>query len=103
MDRYAEVTRKTGETDIVVKLDLDGSGVCDISTGVPFFDHMLNAFGRHGLFDLTVHAVGDVEVDAHHTVEDTGIVLARRFAKRWATRRALRALPTRRSPWTRRL
>ena len=65
MDRYAEVTRKTGETDIVVKLDLDGSGVCDISTGVPFFDHMLNAFGRHGLFDLTVHAVGDVEVDAH--------------------------------------
>jgi len=66
MDRYAEVTRKTGETDIVVKLDLDGSGVCDISTGVPFFDHMLNAFGRHGLFDLTVHAVGDVEVAAHH-------------------------------------
>ena len=52
MDRYAEVTRKTDETDIVVKLDLDGSGVCDISTGVPFFDHMLNAFGRHGLFDL---------------------------------------------------
>ena len=66
MDRYAEVTRKTGETDIVVKLDLDGSGVCDISTGVPFFDHMLNAFGRHGLFDLTVHAVGDVEVDVEN-------------------------------------
>ena len=80
MDRYAEVTRKTGETDIVVKLDLDGSGVCDISTGVPFFDHMLNAFGRHGLFDLTVHAVGDVEVDAHHTVEDVGIVLGEAFA-----------------------
>ena len=64
MDRYAEVTRKTGETDIVVKLDLDGTGMCDISTGVPFFDHMLNAFGRHGLFDLTVHeafcqALGD--------------------------------------------
>ena len=82
MDRYAEVTRKTGETDIVVKLDLDGSGVCDISTGVPFFDHMLNAFGRHGLFDLTVHAVGDVEVDAHHTVEDTGIVLGDRKSTR---------------------
>ena len=81
MDRYAEVTRKTGETDIVVKLDLDGSGVCDISTGVPFFDHMLNAFGRHGLFDLTVHAVGDVEVDAHHTVEDTGIVLGEAFCQ----------------------
>ena len=81
MDRYAEVTRKTGETDIVVKLDLDGTGVCDISTGVPFFDHMLNAFGRHGLFDLTVHAVGDVEVDAHHTVEDTGIVLGEAFCQ----------------------
>ena len=81
MDRYAEVTRKTGETDIVVKLDLDGSGVCDISTGVPFFDHMLNAFGRHGLFDLTVRAVGDVEVDAHHTVEDTGIVLGEAFCQ----------------------
>ena len=81
MDRYAEVSRKTGETDIVVKLDLDGSGVCDISTGVPFFDHMLNAFGRHGLFDLTVHAVGDVEVDAHHTVEDTGIVLGEAFCQ----------------------
>lgn len=81
MGRYAEVTRKTGETDIVVKLDLDGSGVCDISTGVPFFDHMLNAFGRHGLFDLTVHAVGDVEVDAHHTVEDTGIVLGETFCQ----------------------
>ena len=73
------MTRKTGETDIVVKLDLDGNGVCDISTGVPFFDHMLNAFGRHGLFDLTVHAAGDVEVDAHHTVEDTGIVLGEAF------------------------
>ena len=81
MGRYTEVTRKTGETDIVVKLDLDGSGVCDISTGVPFFDHMLNAFGRHGLFDLTVHAVGDVEVDAHHTVEDTGIVLGEAFCQ----------------------
>ena len=81
MDRYAEVTRKTGETDIVVKLDLDGSGVCDISTGVPFFDHMLNAFGRHGLFDLTVRATGDIDVDAHHTVEDTGIVLGQAFTQ----------------------
>ena len=79
MARTAEVSRKTGETDITIKLDLDGSGACDISTGVPFFDHMLNAFGRHGLFDLTVHAVGDVEVDAHHTVEDTGIVLGQAF------------------------
>ena len=81
MPRTAEVTRKTGETDIQIKLDLDGSGVCDIDTGVPFFDHMLNAFGRHGQFDLTVHAVGDVEVDAHHTVEDTGIVLGEAFCQ----------------------
>ena len=80
MARTAEVSRVTGETDITVKLDLDGSGACDISTGVPFFDHMLDAFGRHGLFDLTVRAIGDIEVDAHHTVEDTGIVLGRAFA-----------------------
>ena len=81
MSRTAELSRKTGETDIQIKLDLDGSGVCDIDTGVPFFDHMLNAFGRHGQFDLTVHAVGDVEVDAHHTVEDTGIVLGEAFCQ----------------------
>lgn len=81
MSRTAEVSRKTGETDIQVKLDLDGSGTCDIDTGVPFFDHMLNAFGRHGQFDLTVRAVGDVEVDAHHTVEDTGIVLGEAFCQ----------------------
>lgn len=81
MSRTAEVSRKTGETDIQIKLDLDGSGVCDLDTGVPFFDHMLNAFGRHGQFDLTVHAVGDVEVDAHHTVEDTGIVLGEAFCQ----------------------
>ncbi len=81
MSRTAEVSRKTGETDIQIKLDLDGSGVCDIDTGVPFFDHMLNAFGRHGQFNLTVHAVGDVEVDAHHTVEDTGIVLGEAFCQ----------------------
>ena len=79
--RGATVSRKTGETDITITLDLDGSGRCDIATGVPFFDHMLNAFGRHGLFDLTVHAIGDVEVDAHHTVEDTGIVLGQAFAE----------------------
>ena len=81
MSLNVEVARKTGETDIQIKLDLDGSGVCDIDTGVPFFDHMLNAFGRHGQFDLTVHAAGDVEVDAHHTVEDTGIVLGEAFCQ----------------------
>lgn len=80
-NRRAVVTRVTGETDITVELDLDGAGTCSIDTGVPFFDHMLNAFGRHGLFDLTVRATGDIEVDAHHTVEDTGIVLGQAFTQ----------------------
>lgn len=80
-NRHAVVTRVTGETDITVELDLDGTGTCLIDTGVPFFDHMLNAFGRHGLFDLTVRATGDIEVDAHHTVEDTGIVLGQAFTQ----------------------
>lgn len=75
MARSATVTRKTGETDITVTLDLDGTGACDISTGVGFFDHMLSALGRHSLCDLTVHATGDTWVDDHHTVEDVGIVL----------------------------
>lgn len=80
-NRRAVVTRVTRETDITVELDLDGTGTCSIDTGVPFFDHMLNAFGRHGLFDLTVRAAGDIEVDAHHTVEDTGIVLGQAFTQ----------------------
>ena len=80
-NRRAVVTRVTGETDITVELDLDGTGTCSIDTGVPFFDHMLNALGRHGLFDLTVRAIGDIEVDAHHTVEDTGIVLGQAFTQ----------------------
>ena len=80
-NRRAVVTRVTGETDITVELDLDGTGTCSIDTGIPFFDHMLNAFGRHGLFDLTVRATGDIEVDAHHTVEDTGIVLGQAFTQ----------------------
>lgn len=80
-NRRAVVTRVTGETDITVELDLDGTGTCLIDTGVPFFDHMLNAFGRHGLFDLTIRATGDIEVDAHHTIEDTGIVLGQAFTQ----------------------
>lgn len=73
--RCAEVARATNETDILLVLDLDGEGVADIDTGVPFFDHMLDAFCRHGLFDLKVRVKGDLQVDAHHSVEDTGIVL----------------------------
>lgn len=75
MGRSAELSRITRETDIRMKLDLDGSGKADISTGIGFFDHMLNSFARHGFFDLKLLVKGDLEVDTHHTVEDTGIVL----------------------------
>lgn len=76
--RNAEINRKTKETDITVKLDLDGENV-DISTGIGFFDHMLTAFAVHGGMGLTVKAVGDLQVDGHHTVEDVGIVLGKAF------------------------
>jgi imidazoleglycerol-phosphate dehydratase len=75
MGRTASITRKTKETDIAVTLNLDGTGKAKIATGVGFFDHMLNGFARHGLFDLTVRVTGDLDVDDHHTIEDTGIVL----------------------------
>lgn len=75
MERTAAVTRTTKETDIAVALNLDGSGKAEISTGIGFFDHMLNGFARHGLFDLNCQVKGDLEVDCHHTIEDTGIVL----------------------------
>ena len=96
--RTATITRTTKETDITISIDIDGTGKTTIDTGIPFFDHMLDAFGRHGLFDLTVKAVGDLEVDAHHTVEDTGIVLGQAFAeamgeKRGITRFASQAVP----------
>lgn len=87
--RKATLSRTTQETDIVVELDIDGTGKTDIDTGVPFFDHMLNAFGRHGLFDLKVHAKGDIEVDAHHTVEDVGIVLGQAFAQAMGDKRGI--------------
>ena len=73
--RSARVERSTKESQVEVVIDLDGTGTTDIATGVPFFDHMLAQLGKHGLFDLRVKAVGDVEVDAHHTVEDVSIVL----------------------------
>lgn len=81
MPRTATVHRTTGETDIVLSINLDGTGKVDVSTGVGFFDHMLIALGRHGLFDLTVRATGDYEVDDHHTVEDTGICLGMAFCE----------------------
>ena len=75
MSRTARAERVTKETRVVVELDLDGTGLADISTGVPFFDHMLAQLGKHGGLDLAVRSSGDIEIDAHHTVEDTAIVL----------------------------
>jgi len=75
MSRAARQQRITGETSVLVELDLDGTGTARVSTGVPFFDHMLAQLAKHGLLDLTVQAEGDIEVDAHHTVEDTAITL----------------------------
>ena len=75
MSRIAKVERKTRESDIVVELDLDGTGVVSVNTGVPFFDHMLTSLGTHASFDLTVSAQGDVDIEGHHTIEDTAIVL----------------------------
>ncbi len=80
-DRTAECKRKTKETDITLSLNLDGRGKSEIHTGIPFFDHMLDGFSRHGLFDLKVHVDGDIDVDSHHTIEDTGIVLGQAIAK----------------------
>jgi imidazoleglycerol-phosphate dehydratase len=73
--RTASRSRKTSETAIELSIHIDGSGVSSISTGIPFFDHMLTLFSKHGLFDLNVKTIGDIEVDAHHTIEDTGIVI----------------------------
>ena len=81
MTRSAACVRETKETKVEVRLNLDGTGVNDIATGVPFFDHMLDQLGRHGRFDLTVQTTGDLEVDAHHTVEDTGIALGSALAE----------------------
>ena len=77
MERTASITRNTKETRIALTLGLDGSGSASVSTGIGFFDHMLNSFARHGMFDLTLTVDGDLEVDTHHTVEDTGIVLGK--------------------------
>ena len=78
--RIASVERKTKETEISVRINLDGTGEHKIATGIPFFDHMLSGFARHGLFDLDLCVNGDLEVDSHHTVEDTGIVLGQAIA-----------------------
>ena len=81
MARCAEISRKTAETDITASINLDGEGKSVISTGIPFMDHMLTLFAKHGFFDLNVSAKGDLEVDCHHTMEDLGIVLGDLLAK----------------------
>ena len=88
--RTAKLTRNTKETRIQAELNIDGSGESSIDTGIPFFDHMLSLFTRHGLFDLTVKAEGDIEVDYHHTVEDTGIVLGQLVKDALAEKRGIR-------------
>ena len=90
MSRNAEIRRTTGETDIFVRLELDGSGKAAIDTGIPFLDHMLNLFARHGFFDLEVKAKGDIEVDYHHTMEDLGIVLGQAIVKAAGDKKGIR-------------
>ena len=80
-NRIAKIERNTKETQIKAELNLDGSGTSELSAGLPFLEHMLEQVTRHGMFDLTVKAVGDLEIDAHHTVEDIGIVLGQAFEK----------------------
>jgi imidazoleglycerol-phosphate dehydratase len=90
MNRIAETERKTNETEIFIKLNLDGKGIARLEYPVGFMSHMLNTFARHGLFDLEIHAKGDLEVDQHHLVEDTGIVLGLCFAKAFGDKRGIK-------------
>lgn len=90
MDRTASISRTTSETDIAVTLNLDGFGRSDIDTGIGFFDHMLRSFAKHGFFDLTVQVKGDLEVDCHHTIEDTGIVLGEAIKKAVGDKKGIR-------------
>lgn len=90
MGRTVTVERKTKETDIELFLNLDGTGAAEISTGIGFFDHMLEGFSRHGFFDLKCHVKGDLHVDGHHTVEDTGIVLGQAVARAVGNKKGIR-------------
>lgn len=90
MSRVGEISRKTSETDLHVRLELDGRGEARVNTGIGFFDHMLEALARHALLDLTIEARGDLHVDGHHTVEDTGIVLGLSLAEALGNRAGIR-------------
>ncbi len=92
--RSAKIERKTKETDIRLSLGLDGTGQYDVETGIPFFDHMLESFAKHGLFDLHLRAKGDLEVDLHHTVEDVGIVLGQAIRQALGEARGIRRYGT---------
>ena len=98
MTRTASRRRSTKETSIEITLDLDGTGATDISTGIPFYDHMLDQIGRHGGFDLTVKAVGDIEIDTHHTVEDVAITLGEVFAEALGDKAGVRRFASGRYP-----
>ncbi|HEY1280001.1 MAG TPA: imidazoleglycerol-phosphate dehydratase HisB [Acidimicrobiales bacterium] len=98
MTRAATNRRTTGETDVAVTLDLDGTGRTEIDTGLPFYDHMLDQLGRHGGFDLTVKASGDLHVDSHHTVEDTAIVLGETFRQALGDKAGVRRFASGRYP-----
>ena len=89
-ERKASVSRDTLETKIVVNLDLDGSGASELNVGIPFFEHMLDQIARHGMLDLQITAKGDLEIDAHHTVEDVGIVMGQAFAQALGDRKGIR-------------
>jgi imidazoleglycerol-phosphate dehydratase len=90
MGRTGTVERKTKETEILVAVDLEGSGKAEIETGMPFFNHMLDSFSRHGLFDIKLQARGDLEVDYHHTVEDVGLALGEAFKKALGDKHGIR-------------
>lgn len=92
MKRSKKLSRKTSETDIEISLDLDGNGKSEIDTGIDFFDHMLDSFSRHGFFDLTVKAKGDIKVDDHHTVEDIGIILGDAFAQALGNKKGIKRM-----------
>ena len=99
--RSATVSRQTNETQISVSLNLDGSWQNDISTGIPFLDHMLQLFSKHGFFDLNIKAKGDIEIDYHHLVEDMGLTLGQAFKDALSDKAGINAMVFLFSPWTR--
>ncbi|MDP4182268.1 MAG: imidazoleglycerol-phosphate dehydratase HisB [Bacillota bacterium] len=90
MERKAEIKRKTFETDISLSLNIDGAGKGSIETGIGFFDHMLNLFTKHGLFNMDIKAIGDLDVDSHHTIEDVGIVLGQAISKALGEKKSIK-------------